>query len=93
MNPDLVNDGKKDHGNPKICSQVRTNKMTDDMSSSESIPDCIRDFSHVFSNKLGKHKYVKVKLRVDKSATPMAQPPRKNTILLSGNVVRIPEET
>ena len=77
MNPDLVNDDKKSQGNAKVGSQVRTNKMTDDVNSSEDIPDCIKDFSHVFSNKLGKHKYVKVKLHVDKSSTPMAQPPRK----------------
>ena len=64
-------------GNAKFGSQVRTNKMTDDISSSEDISDCIRDFSHVFSNKLEKHKYIKVKLHVDKSSTPVAQPPRK----------------
>ena len=51
--------------------------MTDDISSSEDIPECTRDFSHVFSNKLGKHKYIKVKLHVDKSVTPVAQPPRR----------------
>ena len=32
VNPDLVNDGKKSQGNSKVGSQVRTNKMTDDIS-------------------------------------------------------------
>ena len=70
MSPALLNDGKKSQGNAKVGSQVRTNKTTDDIrisESSEDIPDCIRDFSHVFRNKLGKHKYIEVKLHVDKS--------------------------
>ena len=81
MNPDLVNYGKKSQGNAKVGSQVRTNK----------IPDCIRDFSHAFSNKLGKHKYIKVRLDVEKSATPVAQPPRKNQEKLSEHLKKLKE--
>ena len=37
----------------KLVVKSDTIMMTDDISSSEDIPDCIRDFSHDFSNSLG----------------------------------------
>ena len=42
-----------------------------------AIPKCILKYKGVFRKKLGKHENIKVKLHIDPTITPVAQPPSK----------------